>query len=173
MLLNNPSKLLLPHHVPPKTCIPSSFLHLRQRYIFLHTDDSIRQSYKSVEKQGFLPLADFFDNEKSSRCSSLLLCSCSGMQVTRAASCLCLDFGELQGCLTHSAYKTNQPKCFWHMSYQLQLHLVSFINNKNMENIHKVLHIPTSVLHKVYHKYLQHYVDEFILNKKLVLSSDN
>lgn len=91
------------------------------------------------------------------------------MQVTQAASCLPLIYGELQGCLTLSAYKIHQPKRFWHTPY-LKLHFVSFILNKKMENTHKLPHIPISVLYKLYHKYLQHYVDYFILNKNFFFS---
>lgn len=89
-----------------------------------------------------------------------LLCCASGM-LTQTASCLSLDYGEFQGSLTHSAYKTQQPKCFWHTSYlQLQHHLLS--------RIWKILTNSCTYqlqFYAVYHKYLQHYVDYFIFNK--------
>lgn len=102
----------------------------------MDTKDSIKENYKHVGKQEFSPLADFFDNEES------ILCCASGM-LTQAASCLALDYGEFQGFSTNSAYKTQQPKCFWHI---LRATTASFVINKNMENIHKLPHIPTSVL---------------------------
>lgn len=69
-------------------------LQLRYWYIFLDTDDSIRESYKPVENEGFPPLADFFDSEERADEVALLCCgSGSGTQVTQAAFCLSRDYG--------------------------------------------------------------------------------
>jgi len=93
----------------------------------LDTHDSKKESYKPVEKPGFPPLADFFWQwGKQLMQYPFFAVLVPGRQVTQAASCLSLDYWELQGCLTHSAYKIQQPKCFWNTSH-LKLHFVSFI----------------------------------------------
>lgn len=81
--------------------------------------------------------------------------------LTQAASCLSLDYGEFQGSLTHSAYKTHKPKCFWQI---LPATTACFIINKNME-IFTNSHTYQLQFYAVYHKYLEHYVDYLIFNK--------